>query len=566
MDLGQGNKKIFANSLSGASQSAATCLHNKTSHPGLTTNCRITAGYGSANNEKFLEGNRHYYCVDTILNNLISISTITDLEKVEIAMKQFSLHYPSADEVMECIMYSKNLYFKSNRHMGPVLEFVQLMKPLERAAFVYVGDFYHLYKHNKELVEQFMHAMVQVPTEPAADPDAILKVVGGSVVALATQLCREFTAGFEPAELKAKDLREYGILGACAEHISETLVGIYPIIDAFWMSDNMPASVAFFPESLRRCVLGGDTDSTLFTVERWVERLFGRIGFTTEMCNTSDVMIFLADQTAQHLHATMSGNLGVHRDRRFDTVMKNEYKYDIFMLMSMAKHYAALIASQEGNVKTEYELELKGANLITSTTPGDVAKDIRDTIRWTMEQIASEKDLRLSDIIDKIAQKEREILQTVKSGETEFFKFLNLKTPEAYKDPDPDRNANWNHTFWNNTFGKKYGTVGEPPYLMMKINLNINNGTEFKDWLDTLEPTLQEDVIAELARVGKKLIKTAYVPLLVVQSVGIPEEYLLASDARKIIRDCCSPYYHFLEALGVYLTDKKNSKMVFDLY
>lgn len=568
-NLGQNNAKTTNNSLSGASLTPSTALFNPTSHSSLTTNCRNTTAQGNANNEKFIEGNRHYMDVETILNNLVSISCISNMDEIEHAMMVFQLKYPTEEDVLDCIDRSRKLYFTSNKLMGPVWEFVSMMKPLERAAFVYTSDLYHLYKHNQDFVLSLLERLIILPTEPLDVDESmhVIKMVSEDTVNLARQICGKFTAGKKVKEILKENEGNYGILAACAKNINQTLVNIQPLMSAFWVSGNMPASTGNFPDSVRRSVLGGDTDSTLFTVQEWVARVYGQIGFTDEMNATSDAMIFLAAQTSSHLHAMMCANYGVHRDRIFDVVMKNEYKFLIFGVTQMAKHYWAMKTAQEGLVFKKPELELKGANMISSATPGVIVENVKDTLLQQMKDIVAGNDIYLNDLIDMIGDQEREIYGIVKSGSTEYFKNANLKPAKAYKIENPDRTPYWNHIFWNRTFGKVYGMVDEPPYAMVKVSMEINNVTEFETWLENIkDKRLVQDIRDELARIGRRFLTTAYVPVGIVQVSGIPDEILEGSNARKIVRECCGAYYHILEVMGVSMANKKNTRMIYDTY
>lgn len=568
-NLEQNNKKTTNNSLSGASLSPSTALFNPTSHSSLTTNCRNTTAYGNANNEKFIEGNRHYMDVDTIMNNLVSICQITNMELVEDAVRQYRLAIPASDDVLSCIERSKNLYFRTNSEMGPVYEFISKMTPVERCAFVYVGDLYHLHKHNTDFVISLLNDMIVMSTESMdlEQAEFVMKAVSEDTVNLARQLCGVFSAGKKPKEIKKENPHNYGILAATAKNINDRLVAIQPIITAFWMTENMPASTGNFPVSVRRSVLGGDTDSTLFTVQEWVQRVYGWIGFSRDMNATSDVVVYMAAQTSTHLHAKMSANYGVHRSRLFDTQMKNEYKFDIFVPTMMAKHYWAMKSAQEGNVFTQVELELKGANMISSATPGDIVKNVKNFLLEQMKSIVAGKDIYLDDLLDDISDKENAIYQDVKSGKTDYFKMAHLKQAAAYKAENEDRTPYWNHLFWNRTFGKVYGMVDEPPYSMLKVSLEINNVTDFATWLDQIKNRqLVDDIMAETSRIGRKFITTVYVPISIVQISGIPDEVLIGSNARKIVRECCGAYYHILEAMGVSMSNKKNTRMVYDIY
>ncbi len=99
----QSNAKISNNSLSGAHVSSSTPLFNKTAHSTLTSTCRSTSGYGNANNEKMLCGNRHYWSPDVVRNNIISIINNTDYVRLQATMQKFGIRYPTPTETMDCI-------------------------------------------------------------------------------------------------------------------------------------------------------------------------------------------------------------------------------------------------------------------------------------------------------------------------------------------------------------------------------------------------------------------------------------------------------------------------------
>src|ERR1035437_1349557 len=99
MDKEQTNHKLSNNALSGAHVSASTPMFNKTAHSTLTSTCRSTSGYGNANNEKLLSGNRHYWSPSSVLNNIVSILSNTDYELLDKTMSKYIIHYPSVREI-----------------------------------------------------------------------------------------------------------------------------------------------------------------------------------------------------------------------------------------------------------------------------------------------------------------------------------------------------------------------------------------------------------------------------------------------------------------------------------
>jgi hypothetical protein len=94
-DKTQDNKKRMNNSNSGGMSSPSTPLFNKTGHSTLTSGCRNTTSLANANNEKILAGNRHYYDVDIILNNITYIASHIDINAIKSAIDKYALYQPS---------------------------------------------------------------------------------------------------------------------------------------------------------------------------------------------------------------------------------------------------------------------------------------------------------------------------------------------------------------------------------------------------------------------------------------------------------------------------------------
>ena len=105
-NIEQTNKKLGANSVSGMFVSPSTPVYNKTGHSTLTSMCRTTSSYGSANNEKFLSGNRHYWNHHVVLNNIINIINNTDYPALLNIINKYNIKYHSK------MRYNVISYFK----------------------------------------------------------------------------------------------------------------------------------------------------------------------------------------------------------------------------------------------------------------------------------------------------------------------------------------------------------------------------------------------------------------------------------------------------------------------
>lgn len=584
-DNEQTNRKLSNNACSGAHVSASTPLFNKTAHSTLTSNCRITAGYGSANNEKYLNGNRHYWSPEVVKNNLISIVSNSDYERIASTMTEFGIRHPTVEETMECIQYSTQLYWNNPAHMDLIRTLVGKLTDIQRSAFVYTGDLYHLMKYNDTVVRYFIHNLSTriVPegcpegfsdlcewpktTNPAyAQADAIIENAFEDHRALATQLC--------PQEMKGRKLDDVPhtnaarIVAATIRNIENTVAGHASLIRAFWVTKNVPSSLAKFPESIRRAALMGDTDSTIFTVQDWVYWYNnGHYGYDPRSSGVAATMIFLAAQTVTHLLARMSANLGIEEKRLFQVAMKNEYKFDVFVPTQVAKHYYATIGCQEGNLYAAQKEEIKGVHLKSSNAPRQVMAKAKAMMIEIMDTIMQEKKLSITKYLDEIAALEHDIKDSILVRSSyEYFRMGQIKTAESYTLP-PEKSNFAHYTFWNATFGTRYGVVPEPPYMSVKISVMLDSTTKLRAWLAKMQDRdLAEKIASWCVTNGKKGITTFHVPEQVIQSIGIPKEILEVVDVRKIQIDTVNVFYILLESLGLYVHTDKNNQLISDYY
>ncbi|WP_216088734.1 family B DNA polymerase, partial [Shigella flexneri] len=84
-------------------------------------------------------------------------------------------------------------YFKNEEGMEFVEHYVSNVSPLTRAAFVYMGDFFHLAKYNDKFMRDFIGALitpdVRVDTEGWTDTDwvAAEKTIDGDMQIIISQ-------------------------------------------------------------------------------------------------------------------------------------------------------------------------------------------------------------------------------------------------------------------------------------------------------------------------------------------------------------------------------------------
>jgi len=561
----QTNKKLKNNSISGAHCSAGTPFYNKSSHSTLTSNCRTTSAYGNANNEKFLCGNRHYWSPDIVRNNIISIINNTDYSVLALCMEQFGIRHPTVSETIECYRYSADLYWKGTRDHIDLELLISKLSPIQRSAFVYTGDLYHLKKYNNSLVYGFISKLSSKGLTEHPTPELVINSASEDIRHLASQICSKELRGKRIVDIIGTP--DYGIYASTIENITNTLDEYFNLIRALWITNNVPASVGVFPNSIRRTAITSDTDSTIFTVQDWVLWYQEELSFNDRAIAVAATMIFLSAQTIVHILALMSINSGMVKERLHQVAMKNEFFFPVFCPTDTTKHYYALVGCQEGNVFEKLEKEIKGVHLKASNAPKAIIKDAENMMLFILNSVVEGKKISIRHMAKWVADKEREVVSSIKRGDHEYFKLTQIKEPKSYKHTE-NAPAYKQYLLWQYVFAPKYGDAPPPPYSAIKVGMGINTPTKTRQWIDSI---VDKDIAYKLEQwlvmqntntFGSMLL----LPEQVLSSNGIPEEIALAIGIRNIVKDTTNIYYKILETLGLYIVNKQKTLLCMDIY
>lgn len=567
----QKNNKLSNNSVSGMHCSPANPIYNETGHSTLTSNCRSTSAYGNSNNEKFLSGNRHYFNHHIVLNNIISTINNCDETAMAAVMDKYSLNYPTVEQTLECIKYSTDLYWWEKHYFSKIADLVSKLTPIQRAAFVYIGDFYHMKKFNDAFARKFLNKLIiKVTGVVDADPISIIKKADEIYVMLAHQICCEEVKGFGKKynEMKVEDTHT---LALTILNIDAVFKQYSDLIRVFWTTTNIPASVAHLPTSLRRAALTSDTDSTIFTVQDWIHWHRGFYTMDNQAIALIGAMTALASLTIIHVLAIMSANFGIEEKYIYRIKMKNEFRFDVFVPTQLGKHYYANIGCTEGNVYEKHKMEIKGVYLKSSTLPKYINERAQGMMRKITDEMMTISDtnpypISVREYLSEVAGIEREIIASIKKGETVFLKSQNINAAESYK-KDEEESPYKHHTFWNEVFGPKYGMMAEPPYETVKVSSILDGKRDLDDWIASIQdPELKSRMLGWVNKTGQIRYVGFNLPTQIIRSTGIPLEIASIIDYKKIVIDLCSIFYIILETLGVYMYDDHVARLISDYY
>lgn len=545
--------KLFNNSMSGAFATKGSVLHNPTGHNTLTSVTRTEGSLGNASNEKIIAGNRHYRNASTVLNNLIAITSDLDRIAIQNTIEKYNMKYPTHEDVVNCIKYSSDLYWKDDKAFQKINNFINTLDDIERAGFVYTGDMYHMRIHNEKLIMEFLTELSTKVNgnylDRSIDFEKELQTTDEQVVNFAHLICSSEVKGMGKKYKEMSTDNVFTLL-ATSRHIVSVIEKYRDFIDTFFLSKHIPSNTAYIPNMIRRTVVLSDTDSTMFSTDEYIKWKYGQIIFNDETFAFASSVMFIATQCIAHTLAIFSANINVERPKLFNLAMKPEYSFPVFAQTPVAKHYYTFKTVQEGNVFKEPEMEIKGVHLKNSAAPKSIIAPAHKKMEEILLKITRNEKISLLQEIKEVVEIENHIRSSVLSGQTEYYKQSKIKNYEAYS-RDKEQSPYLYHMFWDNVFAPKYGAVEETPYNVIKIPTIVENITGVRNWLNVIkdkELALRLDMW--LSTYKKTSLPTIYISTQYVKAFGIPEEIKPIINVKKIILDLTIVNRMILESLG----------------
>lgn len=557
----QNNAKAYNNGGSGCYGSKGSILFNPTCHSTLTSSVRTQTSISNASNERLLEGNRHYRNTDIILNNLISICSDFDRDLLQKVLHAFNIVCPTAQDVLDVIDRSHKLYvYDKNGMTSKIVPFVNKLDGIERAAFVYTGDLYHLNKYNPNFIMTLLDKISEQIKPSIEDlsmdkPESFLHTYEETIVNHVLQLFCEHTVGVPRDEYVNKFSKELLCsMSLTAKNVTDILNSHKDFIRAFFLTKHVPPSSSYIYSQIRRAIVGSDTDATIFSVDTLVNKRFGTLEFTTASKAFASSISLFTTKIIAHQLAMLCANLGVIKKDLSVMAMKPEFTFPIYAQTPVPKHYYTVATVQEGMHFDEpkYKYEEKGVHLKNSAHPQEIISSATSMMRTILMDLYKNKPLYVGDKIQEVIDLEKEIKRSLLSSETTYYKKADIKTADSYRAPPNLSNYRF-HTLWTQVFESTYGAVEDPNYISIKVPLAINNTHDIKKWITTME---NKDIAQKLAKWladnGRKDFRTVMLSATYVHSYGIPKEIASVMDYKRVILDLTMSRRMVLSSLGIY--------------
>lgn len=534
--------KIFNNAQSGAMSSEGTPINNSSGHTSLTSTTRCLTSTANLVNEQFIAGNRFYNTPANTLQSITSRLMVTDYQALQKVMEKYNLYYPSADDVMERVVDCSRRYWNSPEHRETIREYLDSLIPLERASVLYTLDLMSLYHHNESVISEFFDEWTFVPKEgEGSDTENEDKYV--------------LSISKLPPKSSKESIRRLNF------HHDKVEEKYTDFIEIFFKSPIPPSGLFDVIHSVRDCVLTSDTDSSIYTADKMVDKYTDeRIkGIQLNAVLTYFIRMISVDQHGQ-LSANM--NVSVRNQRLLD--MKNEYFFGGYVTTLMSKHYYALKRMCEGVVYSEPEMETKGVHL----KGAKISKLIRDISIGLQEKtincIESKEKLDPAEELFQIGELERSVYKDLNDGKWEWLGKQTIKGAKSYT--APMSSVYFYHEMWEKVFKPKYGNAPDLPYVAVKINVDLDSKTKIQEFVDNMpDKEFGERLMAFCEETGRYKFDTLSLPMENLRFMNnIPSEVKAVLDFRTVIKQNFKSVYTVLESIGLYFLNDKITRLVSD--
>lgn len=573
--------KVFINSWSGATQSAFNPFYCKSTHPVLTSMCRISTAIATAMVERALAGKRYYFEPHKVTEDLMLTIAKCPREQIKAAQMEYDLHVPTVDELLDIVRASYKYYWWDESKEETFLPLMNSLDDVERMAFAYSGDFYHLFKYNHKLISKFLNNVTNI--NPDTLPTAIIKEINGSAGDISKAIGKDerdllanlvgseiagvvLEAAIDPESNKYRGEEFSNLVYRIASNITLYMDSFAPMISAFFRTDILPIDLGKQDNAIRKTVPLGDTDSTVYTTKHINKLHYGCNSFGTEQEPVANFCIYLINGMIEHGLGSFTGQLGVEDEFRTKLIMKNEFGFPSLMLTNVAKHYMGYKKTEEGLVYDKLEFERKGVRLHAGKLNDDAREQLHAWAERTMVELNSNKLIDRGELVDMILDIEGDIEASLTRTEGAYYNRVRMKPLAEYSRPQSQEYGK--HVFWNKVFGEKYGFAPEnEPYMAYKCSLKFNG--RVSTWVETLTPEQQrgyKEYLAYIEKDDKHVPTFITIPMDVYKLKSTPTELLDLVDREKVAKTSTDAHLLHLSSLGIILDYSKQQLKLSDYF
>lgn len=293
---------------------------------------------------------------------------------------------------------------------------------------------------------------------------------------------------------------------------------------------------------------------------------------------------FLYTLANEYIEDYTHRNFSYTPERKCLLYLKNEFLFKVALLTNNKKNYATKQEVQEGNMVPEEEsLDIKGLAIKKSTINEKARKELE---RILYDEILNTDKIDQVNIIKQLAILEKQIFQSLQSGNKEYYKPAAIKSKSNYDDPMGIQGIKAS-VIWNMVRGEGLPAIdldARNRIDIVKVEITRETAEKIKDkfpetygniihtieWLETTE--LERAI--ERAKKRKELFEEngdyksaekvkipTTIPAITITALAIPVDcttpdwVLEFIDYKTIINDCLCNFP--IESVGIYRPNDK---------
>jgi hypothetical protein len=244
----------------------------------------------------------------------------------------------------------------------------------------------------------------------------------------------------------------------------------------------------------------------------------------------------------------------VEDDAPGETAMKNEFMFENLLTTEAKKHYLATIRLQEGKYFRKAKREIKGLDFNKPSYASPYARDFNTSL--VFDTIFNPDGVDVSKVINRVAEFEDEIHDSILSGEFRFVKVNKIKKGEDYA--DASRIGQYKAAYvWNKLYPDKEIEFPGRAYI---LKAKLDKKTRFAD-LSATNPEMFKR-LSDLFD-NDKMVKTGITSIAIPLDCEVPEWLKAYINLDDIIVSNIKLSFPVMTSLGIKTVFRSKSSQFF---
>ena len=552
--------KINMNSLIGAKGSPYNLFYDLAGFNSVTSLARSLIAYAYTTAERNLTGNFGFFSEEDVINHIVVVSKhCPSAQDISDLVTKFDLKEPTPQELFK--FFKKDL--RNNFVFGDHQQVADMVNMLPKHLITYLfyyANIKHLIQLNPSM-RIWVEDLLNIQPTKEGDPDSIPSK-DGDLVILSMLFMYEELGSMSPYALAEKNKPLAAKFAGLCDVIASKLHDIQPLFDTFIHVEDCIPAIGKKKKMYRNSVIVSDTDSVIFTASSWEKWRKGNVDTIDAMTyRMTGLVVYWLTKSTENILKNFSEAHGAFTDAYNKRMkMKNEFLYPVMLVYDIKKTYAALTTVQEGKVFKSPEIDIKGANLRSSSICARTTEFIKKFIEDDILKKSVNDKLNPMELIKKVVDFERVIIKSVVDDHSyEFLQLKSINQENSYK--DSNISAYRYYQAWMDIFADKYGEILLPTKVPLLPLVKLTN--KYTTWLEEKHKKVSANLIAYMKKHDNKFVPS--MPLNPDAPI-IPKELIPLVDVRHVVYNNMKPVYLTLDQLGISVGYKKQKVLFSDVY